>query len=503
VRRHAVEELAEAAYIQLLHVLILKEAAVAEQLADVEAVNSTLVELDNRLEPIFALVRHNWLHEVERQVSKWSDSTLPDEERRRCEKIADCLCIEAIKFPVAVQTSVLCLAGSCYRAAGKTEQALAAYQDALKVSPENERAIFLLTDLKYVAGGNQEDPPVEAYLKSEMASDHIPGLSVGVVQNGKLVLAHGYGLANIESDERATKETVYEIASITKTFTATAIMMLVEEGKIELDQPISRYLSHPPAWNNAWSNITVRQLLTHTSGIPNFKDLEGFADWMGKDDLLKGVASRKLEFDPGAQSSYSNTGYLLLGLIIESVSRKPFGTFLQERIFEPLGMAATRVNDPNESTRNRACGYQAIHNEINDTYHSDKLPAWHPRGTFASGCLVSTVEDLLKWDAALYTEKLLTKSSLEQMWIPAVLKSEGTGQYGFGWEVGKHRGHGYIGHGGRTQGFGGYMMRFVCDRLTVILLTNSNWKYENQLFSLVAGIARYYLPAPIPSKTAT
>jgi D-alanyl-D-alanine carboxypeptidase len=182
--------------------------------------------------------------------------------------------------------------------------------------------------------------------------------------------------------EPATKETVYEIASITKCFTATAIMMLVEEEKIELDKPISHCLGCLPS---AWSDITVRQLLTHTSGIPNFNSLEGFTDSWGKDELLRRVASLELRFKPGAESSYSNTGYLLLGLIIESVSGKSFGTFLQERIFEPLEMTATRVNDPNESIRNRACGYIAEWNDIERTYSFSKLKAWHPRGTLASG----------------------------------------------------------------------------------------------------------------------
>ena len=465
----------------------------------VEAVNSWLDYLEHWLagpknevlnEVLDETIRtNNQLHCVEREaVSKWSDSPLIPAHRQRFQGVAAHLCTVAEEFPVAVQSNAFCLAGSCYRAAGQMSLALAAYQKALNASPKNERAIFLLADLQYVGDGKREMPPVEAYLKSEMASDHIPGLSVGVVHDGALVLADGYGLANVELSEPATKETVYEIASITKSFTATAIMMLVEEEKIELDKPISHCLRCLP--NSAWSDITVRQLLTHTSGIPNFNSLAGFTDSMGRDELLQGVASLELEFNPGAQSSYSNTGYLLLGLIIECVSRKSFGTFLQESIFEPLGMAATRVNDPNESIRNRACGYIAKWNYIDGIYSFDKLPAWHPSGTFASGCLVSTVVDLVKWDAALSTEKLLKKSSLKQMWIPAVLASGETTHYGFGWIVGEHRGHGYIGHGGITSGFWGYMMRFVCHRLTVILLTNRQCP-DDKLLSLVTGIARY------------
>jgi len=493
---------------------------VAEQLVDgnhshLEAVN---LELD-RFEGLPAALKNevfdetsrinlinNELHRVEREeVSKSSDSTLLPAQRQRFQSVAAQLCTVAKEVPVAVQSNAFCLAGSCYRAAGKIRQARGAYQKALKISPKNTRAIFLLADLQYVAGGKRGMPPVEAYLKSEMASDHIPGLSVGVVHNGELVLAAGYGWANVELEKPATKDTVYAIASITKSFTATAIMLLVEKQKIELDKPISHYLRCLP--NSAWSDITVRQLLTHTSGIPNFTKLEGYADSMGKmgkEELLQRVA-HELEFNPGApgaQWSYSNTGYLLLGEIIENVSQQSFGTFLKECIFGPLKMDATGVDDANESSLNRACGYMAKLNDIDWTWSFDKLPAWYPRGNFASGCLVSTVMDLVKWDDALSKGELLKKSNLTEMWIPAVARRETTGYYGLGWIVDEHSGHGYVGHGGITKGFWGYMMRFVSDTLTVILLTNGQCPNDKRL-SLVTGIARYYLPAPSPSKTTT
>jgi D-alanyl-D-alanine carboxypeptidase len=178
---------------------------------------------------------------------------------------------------------------------------------------------------------------VDAFIRGRMASDHVPGVSVAVVRNGKVVLARGYGLANVELAVPATPDTVYQLASVTKQFTATAVMMLVEAGKIGLDDKITKYLDGLPT---AWGDVRIRQLLSHTSGIKSYTSVPDFFKTARKDyakeEILKLVADAPLDFPPGERWSYSNTGYFLLGMLIEKVTGKAYGAFLHERIFFTL-----------------------------------------------------------------------------------------------------------------------------------------------------------------------
>ena len=228
------------------------------------------------------------------------------------------------------------------------------------------------------------------------------------MRDGHIAKAQGYGFANLELRSPATKETVYEIGSTSKQFTATAIMMLVEEGKVRLDDTITKYFPEAP---QAWSRITIRHLLTHTSGIQNhvavphwldvFRTNLAFETTPPRDELLKMFFKLPLEFQPGETWAYDNTGYYLLGIIIEKASGKSYWQFLDERIFKPLGMNATRSTDPQPIVRNRASGYEWK----ND--HFENRPVLLPAIAFSAGSLLSSVEDIAKWDAALYTEKLL------------------------------------------------------------------------------------------------
>ena len=193
-------------------------------------------------------------------------------------------------------------------------------------------------------------------------------------------------------------------------------MMLVEEGKVGLDEKITTYLTGLP---EAWKNVTVRQLLTHTSGIKGYTDVPGFEKITlvpaSKEEVLKVVATYPLNFPSGDKWDYSNTGYFLLGMIIEKASGKTYAEFLKERIFTPLQMNATQINDLHTIIPNRANGYEwkdgALHN-------ADFISMTWP---FAAGAIVSTVNDLAKWDAALYTDRLLKTASLQQMWTPVKL----------------------------------------------------------------------------------
>lgn len=323
---------------------------------------------------------------------------------------------------------------------------------------------------------------VDDYIRAEMLKRHIPGASVAVVRDGEVVLAKGYGLANAELAVPATEETVYQLASVTKQFTATAIMMLVEEGKLGLDDKIAGHLEGLP---EAWGEVTIRQLLSHTSGIKSYTDVGGFEKTTRKDyeprEIIDLVAKEPLEFAPGKEHRYCNTGYFLLGMIIEKVAGKPYGEFLDERIFKPLGMSRTRTNDLRAIIPGRAQGYEWDGKQLrNGEYVSPTQP-------YAAGMLVSCIADMLKWDAALSSAKVLKPEVLEQMWAPAPLSGGDRADYGFGWQVGKVNGHRLISHGGGIPGFSTEISRFVDDKLTVIVLTNLSGGDAGRLARGIAG----------------
>ena len=265
------------------------------------------------------------------------------------------------------------------------------------------------------------------------------------MRDGKIVRAQGYGLANVELNVPVRPETIFQSGSMGKQFTATAIMMLVEEGKIGLEDKITKYFPDSPS---TWNDITIRRLLTHTSGIKNYTEGEiNYRLDYSEDELLKKAQSFPLDFPPGDKWNYSNTGYLVLGVLIHKVTGKFYGDFLQERIFRPLGMTTTRIMSEADIIPNRSSGYRLVKGELkNQEYVSPTL------NTTADGSLYFTVLDLAKWDAALYTEKLLKRSSLEQMWTPVKLNNGKTYDYGFGWSLDQIHGHKIIEHGGAWQG---------------------------------------------------
>ena len=302
-------------------------------------------------------------------------------------------------------------------------------------------------------GRAQETPParcgvegVDAIVQQLMAKRHIPGVSVAVVKDGKVVMAKGYGLASVELGVPATADTVYQLASVTKTFTATAVMMLAREGKLSLDDKITERLPDLP---EAWHDVTVRHLLSHTSGIKSYTSVKDFHKATRKDfarrEILDLVAKEPLEFKPGAKWNYSNTGYFLLGMLIEKISGKTYGEFMAERVFKPLGMTRTRANDLRDIVSNRAQGYEWDGKELkNGEYVSPSQP-------FAAGMLLSSVNDLVKWDTALTGHTLIDAQSLERMWTPTRLSDGQDAEYGYGWQTSKVNGHRQVAHGGGIQ----------------------------------------------------
>jgi len=344
-----------------------------------------------------------------------------------------------------------------------------------------------------------EADKIDDYVSARMRQLHIPGLSLAIVRDGRITKAQGYGFANLELRAQATKETVYEIGSNTKQFTAAAIMMLIEQGKIHLEDSITKYLPEAP---EAWYDITIRHLLSHTSGIQNhvavphwldvFKTDLSFQTSPARDALLKMFFKLPLEFRRGDTWAYDNTGYYLLGIIIEKASGKSYWQFLDERMFKPLGMTATRNTDPQSLVPSRASGYEWK----ND--HFENRPILLPTMAFSAGGLLSTVEDIVKWDAALSSERLLTKASLNKMWT-ATLTNDGADapfNYGFGWFVDSYHGHRLVQHSGGTPGFSSAIYRFIDDKLTIVILTNHNDMILDELAIDIAGICLPVLKRP-------
>jgi CubicO group peptidase (beta-lactamase class C family) len=256
---------------------------------------------------------------------------------------------------------------------------------------------------------------VTEYVKAEMQHQHIPGLSLLVVKDGKIVRAEGFGLANVELQVPAKPETVFQSGSVGKQFTATAVMMLVEEGKIGLDDPLTRYFPDAPA---SWKDVTVRELLSHTAGFGDYpKDFNFRKDWT-EDEELKLIESIPLAYPPGTKWEYSNFGYVTLGILIHRVTGEFYGDFLQQRIFQPLGMQSTHIISEADIVPNRSAGYRLVKCEVkNQEWVSPVV------NTTADGSLYFSILDLAKWDAALYTDKLLKRSSLDLMWTPVKLKN--------------------------------------------------------------------------------
>ena len=358
------------------------------------------------------------------------------------------------------------------------------------VHKPSTRAIVLFSVLAFLSSNAYaQTDKIDDYVKAQMQTQKIPGLSIAVVRKGEVVKAKGYGLANVELNVPASADTVYQSGSMGKQFTATAVMMLVEEGKLALDDKINKYFPDSP---ESWSNITIRHLLTHTSGTTDYpKDFDFRRDY-SEAELQKKAQAIPLGFAPGEKWSYSNLGYVTLGILVSKVAGKFYGDFLQERIFKPLGMSTARIINESDIVMNRAAGYRMPKGELkNQEWVSPTM------NTTADGSLYLTVLDMAKWDAALYTEKLLKKSSFDQIWTPVKLNNGLTRPYGFGWAFADVRGHKLIEHGGAWQGFTSHIARYVDDKLTVIVMTNRAGANPG----LIAhGIAGLYNPDLAPAE---
>ena len=325
-----------------------------------------------------------------------------------------------------------------------------------------------------------QNEKVDEFIKSEMQKQKIPGVSLAIVKNGKIVLAKGYGLANVEHQVPVKPETIFQSGSVGKQFTATAVMMLVEEGKVNLDEKIGTYLGDVP---DSWKNITIRQMLSHTSGMTDYPEDFDFRRDYTEDDLLKRAKAVPTSFPPGEKWQYSNLAYVTLGILIHKVTGKFYGDFLQERIFKPLQMTTARIISESDIISNRAAGYTLVKGDLkNQEWVSPSL------NTTADGALYLNVFDMAKWDAALYGETLLKKTSLDKMWTPVKLNDGKTHPYGFGWALGEVNKQKIIEHGGSWQGFKSFIARYPDNGLTVIVFANLAQTNPATLAHGVAGI---------------
>jgi CubicO group peptidase (beta-lactamase class C family) len=336
------------------------------------------------------------------------------------------------------------------------------------------------------AAAHAQDKALVSYVDSvanaAVAQHKTPGVSVAVVRRGRTALAKGYGFADLENDIPATAETVYRIGSITKQFTSSAIMRLAEQGKLSLDDTLQKFL---PTYDTKGNRVTVRHLLNHTSGIKSYTSLPAFGRVMRldlpHDSLVALFASEPFDFKPGDRWLYDNSGYFLLGMIVEKVSGKPYGQYLQDEFFTPLGLKSTVYCDEAPLIKHRARGY--VPKPGVQFANADPLSMELP---YAAGSLCSTVTDLAAWTAALSSGKVVSPSSYKQMTTPLTLNDGKPLTYGFGLGVGALRGHRQISHNGGINGFVSELHHYVDDSTVVVVLTNVGSRTAVDLEKLVA-----------------
>ena len=306
-----------------------------------------------------------------------------------------------------------------------------------------------------------------------------------VAENGRVVYKGAFGLANMEWNIPNTPETRFRLGSITKQFTATVILQLAEQGKIKLDGKLSDYL--PEYRKDVGNKVTIHHLLTHTSGIPSYTSQPGFFENVSRnpykvDEFVKKYASGELEFEPGSKFLYNNSGYFLLGAIIERVTGKPYEQVLQENVFNPLGMKNTGYDHHNTILPKRAAGYTKTPTSYaNAPYLDMSIP-------YAAGSLYSTVEDLYLWDQALYTDKLLSAQSKALMYTPFL------DNYAYGWTI-THASFKQnnadvpvITHGGGINGFTTTIVRFPKEKNLIVMLDNTNTEFLDRLSDSITKI---------------
>jgi D-alanyl-D-alanine carboxypeptidase len=322
---------------------------------------------------------------------------------------------------------------------------------------------------------------VDSIANEAVESGSTPGLTVGVAHGDEILLAKGYGLADVELSVPASEKTVYRIGSITKQFTAAAILLLAEDDDLALDDPITDLLPDYPTEGAA---ITVRHLLNHTSGIKSFTNMPSYRKEMRRDVSHEEIIDRFKDvppnFAPGEKFRYCNSGYYLLGVILEKASGKSYADFLQERLFQPLSLESTYYDTQARIIPNRARGYSRIGKEFrNAAYVSMTQP-------FSAGALASTVEDLIAWQRGLAGGKLIAADSYQSMTIPGKLNDGRHTNYGLGLFLRRFDGHTALRHGGGIKGFRSDLAYFPEIDHTIVVLANCESARPEKLSDRIA-----------------
>jgi CubicO group peptidase (beta-lactamase class C family) len=347
--------------------------------------------------------------------------------------------------------------------------------------------LTLVVCISRVAAQTPALPDVDRFIKAELGRQKIPGMSVAVLRGDSVLLAQGYGVSSLEHQVPASDSTLYAVGSVTKQFTAAAIVLLSQQGRLQLEDRITRYL---PEGSAVWNGVTIRHLLTHTSGIPDDTTLDDRREY-SESDLVRSAAGQPLLFEPGELQSYSSTGYNLLGVIIHRVSGVFWGDFLRDHIFRPLGMRTAGVNSDADRLPNGASGYFLV----NDTLQSPE-PVSRSIHALAGGGLSFTVQDLAQWAIGLNHAKVLGRAGLELSWTPVRLNRAGTYPHGLGWNLLEQRGHRRIGHSGAWQGMHATIQRYPDFNLTVIVLLNMGQANSEGIAVGIAGLVEPALTPP-------
>ena len=320
----------------------------------------------------------------------------------------------------------------------------------------------------------------------------VPGACVAVIRQEAPIVRRAYGLADVENRVAATPATNYRLASITKQFTAAAILLLAQDGRLSIDDPVRKWL---PSLPGAADRIRIRHLLAHTSGLTDFEELipHGASRQLRDADVLALLeAANRTYFAPGTGFRYSNSGYVLLALIAARAAGLDYASFLRERIFQPLDMRATVAFEAGISVvADRAFGYSCAGGADSSWMRADQSPT---SATLGDGGIYSSIDDLAKWDAALYDDRLLSAASLQLAFSPATATPDPLVQYGFGWRISGAM----LWHSGESTGFRHVILRYPGRRLTVIVLTNRDDPEPYPLALAIAEESKETLSGPYP-----
>lgn len=337
------------------------------------------------------------------------------------------------------------------------------------------RTTFLLLILLFYSSSAHTQQSLEQHVDAAvlavMKQGVTAGTAIGVMKDGQMMLAKGYGMANIELEIPAEPENVFRIGSITKQFTAAGIMLLMEEGQLSLEDKLSKFMPDFPRADE----VTIRHLLTHTSGIHSYT---GKRDWqqggmrrdMSSGQMIAYIKEDPYDFDPGAKYMYNNSAYYMLGIIIEKLSGQSLADFYKQRLFDKVGMPNTSYEDSRQIVLNRAAGYAPVQDKPGAFTNASYISMTQPG---AAGGLISTVTDLARWSHSLFNGKVVKPESFRQMTTPAKLTNGESTTYGFGLQLGKLDSRDRIFHGGGINGFNSAMSTFPAERLTIVILTNS------------------------------